>query len=64
LKYNTLDYGYSKTETGLLMITWWPVPNNQYTHRVSCIDRIHFNKDGTIQPVKMTFKGVEKQSIK
>lgn len=28
--------------------------------RVTCIDRLYFEKDGTIRPVKMTFEGVKK----
>ncbi len=36
-----------------------PIPNEGRDHRVTCIDRISFNEDGTIQPVKMTFEGVQ-----
>ena len=36
-----------------------PIPNEGRDHRVTCIDRMYFNEDGTIQPVKMTFEGVE-----
>ena len=28
-------------------------------HRVTCIDRLYFEEDGSIRPVKMTFEGVE-----
>jgi beta-xylosidase len=35
-----------------------PIPNGGRDHRVSCIDSLKFNKDGTIQAVKMTFTGV------
>ena len=45
--------------------TWYiiyhrrPIPNKDRDHRVTCVDRLQFNTDGTIQPVKMTFTGVE-----
>ena len=35
-----------------------PIPNRGRDHRVTCIDRLHFNENGTIQSVKMTFEGV------
>jgi len=41
-----------------------PIPNQGRDHRVVCIDRMCFNEDGTIQPVKMTFSGVESRPVK
>jgi beta-xylosidase len=35
-----------------------PVGDKEGNHRVTCIDRMTFNPDGTIQPVKMTNEGV------
>jgi len=35
-----------------------PLPNQGRDHRVTCIDKLEFNDDGTIKPVKMTFEGV------
>lgn len=35
-----------------------PIPNEGRDHRVMCVDRMYFNEDGTIQPVKMTNEGV------
>lgn len=35
-----------------------PIPNEDRDHRVTCIDKLEFNDDGTIKPVKMTFEGV------
>lgn len=35
-----------------------PIPNQGRDHRVTCIDRLYFNEDGTIKPVKITFEGV------
>lgn len=40
-----------------------PIPNESPNHRVTCIDRMYFNADGSIQPVKMTFEGVEKRQL-
>lgn len=34
-----------------------PIPNLDRDHRVVCIDRMYFNEDGTIKPIKMTFEG-------
>ncbi len=36
-----------------------PIPNEGRDHRVTCVDRLYFNEDGTIKQVKMTFEGVE-----
>ena len=41
-----------------------PIPNEGRDHRVVCIDRMYFNEDGTIQPVKMTFEGVGQRPFK
>lgn len=35
-----------------------PIPNEDRDHRVTCMDKMEFNEDGTIKPVVMTFKGV------
>lgn len=46
--------------------TWYivyhrrPLGDTNGNHREVCIDEMHFNKDGTIQPVKITFEGVRK----
>lgn len=40
-----------------------PIPNEGRDHRVTCMDRLQFNEDGTIQQVKMTFEGVEAHQI-
>jgi beta-xylosidase len=41
-----------------------PIPNQDRDHRVVCMDRLYFNKDGTIKEVKMTFEGAAKRKIK
>lgn len=38
-----------------------PIPNLDRDHRVTCIDRLYFNADGSIQKVKMTFEGVKRE---
>ncbi len=40
-----------------------PIPNLGRDHRVTCIDRLYFNEDGTIKPVKITFEGVEARPL-
>lgn len=37
-----------------------PIPNEGRDHRVTCIDKMEFNEDGSIKQVKMTFDGIEK----
>lgn len=41
-----------------------PLEETDGNHRVTCIDRLVFNEDGTIRPVKMTFEGVGPAKIK
>lgn len=41
-----------------------PLDETDGNHRVTCIDRLYFNPDGTIRPVKMTFEGVGAAKIK
>ena len=38
-----------------------PIPNLDRDHRVTCIDKLYFNEDGTIKNVKMTFEGVRRK---
>ena len=40
-----------------------PLNDNARDHRVTCIDKMTFDKDGFINPVKMTFEGVPAQKI-
>ena len=35
-----------------------PLGESDGNHRVVCIDRMHFDADGKIEPVKPTFEGV------
>ena len=41
-----------------------PLDETDGNHRVTCIDKLIFNEDGTIQPVKMTFEGVKARKLK
>lgn len=41
-----------------------PIPNEGRDHRVVCVDRMYFNTNGTIQPVKMTWDGVQEIKVK
>ena len=40
-----------------------PIPNEGRDHRVVSIDRMFFNQDGTIEPVKITREGVDKRTL-
>ena len=40
-----------------------PLGDKGRDHRVTCIDRLTFGKDGKIVPVKMTFEGVKKRKL-
>jgi len=40
-----------------------PLGETDANHRVTCIDKMEFNEDGTIKPVKITFEGVEPRRI-
>ncbi|WP_420461218.1 glycoside hydrolase family 43 protein [Neolewinella sp.] len=40
-----------------------PIPNKGRDHRVTCIDRMYFNADGTIKEVVMTDEGVAAQPL-
>lgn len=40
-----------------------PLSETAANNRATCIDRMYFDKDGRILPVKITFKGVEKQRL-
>jgi beta-xylosidase len=41
-----------------------PLGDNGRDHRVTCIDKLEFDKDGKIKPVKMTFTGVKPRKLK
>lgn len=40
-----------------------PLNTKNGNHRETCIDRMYFNEDGTIKPVKLTFEGVKKRAL-
>ncbi len=41
-----------------------PIPNEGRDHRVTSIDKMEFNPDGTIRPVVMTFRGVAARPLR
>ena len=41
-----------------------PLSETDGNHRETCIDRLYFNPDGTIRPVKMSFEGVKARKLK
>ncbi len=42
----------------------WPLGETDGNHRVTCIDKMYFDKNGFILPVKTTNTGVARQIIK
>ncbi|MEQ1797330.1 MAG: glycoside hydrolase family 43 protein [Lacibacter sp.] len=41
-----------------------PLGETDHNHRVTCIDRMYFDEQGFIKPVKISFEGVKSQTIK
>ncbi|CAM3515423.1 glycoside hydrolase family 43 protein [Paenibacillus lupini] len=41
-----------------------PLEETDANHRVTCIDRMTFNEDGTIMPVRLTFEGAPERVLK
>jgi hypothetical protein len=41
-----------------------PLSETDGNHRETCIDRMYFDENGLIKPVKITFEGVEKRLLK
>lgn len=41
-----------------------PLGETDGNHRVVCIDRMEFDADGTIKPVRITFEGVPQRAVK
>ncbi len=41
-----------------------PLGETDHNHRVTCIDRMYFDEQGFIKPVKISFEGVKRQTIK
>lgn len=46
------------TDTWYMVYHRRPIPNEGRDHRVTCMDKLEFNADGTIKEIKMTFAGV------
>lgn len=40
-----------------------PLTDTSPHHRVTCIDKMEFDEDGLIEPIKITFKGVAKRTL-
>jgi hypothetical protein len=50
-----------KTDEWYIVYHRRPIPNLGRDHRVTCIDRLYFNEDGTIKKIRMTFEGVKRK---
>lgn len=51
------------TDTWYIVYHRRPLTETDANHRVTCIDHLYFNADGTIKPVKITQQGVSAQRI-
>lgn len=54
---------HTKTDDWYIVYHRRPLGETDPNHRVTCIDRMEFDKNGLIKPVNITFKGVEAQQI-
>jgi beta-xylosidase len=41
-----------------------PLEETDANHRVTCVDEMHFDENGLIKPIKITFEGVAKETLK
>ncbi|PHN05402.1 glycoside hydrolase family 43 protein [Flavilitoribacter nigricans] len=41
-----------------------PLSETHHNHRATCMDKLEFDEQGLIKPVKITFEGVEKRKLK
>ncbi len=53
-----------KTDDWMIVYHRRPLGVTNGNHRETCMDKLLFNPDGTIQPVKVTFEGVAKRKLK
>ena len=53
-----------KTDEWIIVYHRRPLGETNGNHRETCMDKLIFNADGTIQPVKVTFEGVKKRKLK
>jgi beta-xylosidase len=53
----------TKKDTWYIVYHRRPLSETAANNRATCIERLYFDKDGKIQPVKQTFKGVKKQKL-
>lgn len=41
-----------------------PLGETEANHRVTCIDRMYFDTNGMIKPIKITFEGVQAETLR
>ncbi|MFW6042761.1 MAG: glycoside hydrolase family 43 protein [Marinilabiliaceae bacterium] len=54
----------SETDDYYIVYHRRPLSETDHNHRVTCVDRMTFDEDGYIEPVEITFKGVEANPLK
>lgn len=53
-----------KTDEWIIVYHRRPLGETNGNHRETCMDKLLFNPDGTIQPVQVTFEGVAKRKLR
>lgn len=54
----------SKNDSWYIVYHRRPLGETDGNHRVTCIDRMYFDKDGMIKPIKITFEGVPAETLR
>lgn len=52
-----------KTDEWYIVYHRRPLTETHHNHRVTCIDRMEFDENGLIKPVRITFEGVQKNKL-
>ena len=53
-----------KKDTWYIVYHRRPIGETAANNRATCIERMYFDKQGNILPVRLSFKGVKKQTLK
>ena len=54
----------SKNDSWYIVYHRRPLGETDGSHRVTCIDRMYFDSDGMIKPVKITFEGISAEPLR
>ena len=54
----------TKSDSWYIVYHRRPLGETKADHRVTCIDRMYFDDNGMIRPVRITFEGVHAEKLK